>query len=185
MNVIVIGNTYCGKSTLVGKLYYESKSRPEIDLDVTLSSDKRLFANIHYSVCQMYQQRTGSKLCPFHVDSLAPFPIRFIAPDSFTDALIAMERYPDAMIVYMISAESGEFETSIAKYSDCRKFFDCATMYDKKEWLVVISKMDTVEYKSERYEEIRQEMQLFAKRKGFILKGFVPIAIDFSTKVSL
>jgi len=83
--------------------------------------------------------------------------------------------------VLVISARKGEFETGFEKGGQTREHIMLVKTAGVSKLIVVINKMDdtTVEWKKERYDEIKDKLTPFIKSAGFSLKtdvNFIPVS---------
>uniref|UniRef100_UPI0039804E50 GTP-binding protein n=1 Tax=Salmonella sp. s51228 TaxID=3159652 RepID=UPI0039804E50 len=72
----------------------------------------------------------------------------------------------------------GEFETSISKQGQTREHALLAYTLGVKQLIVAVNKMDTCEFKEERYNEIVIEVKTYLKKIGYNPQtvAFIPIS---------
>lgn len=80
--------------------------------------------------------------------------------------------------VLIIASGTGEFEAGISKDGQTREHALLAYTLGVKQLIVACNKMDTAQWKQERFEEIKKETTNFIKKVGFNPKqvAFVPIS---------
>lgn len=172
----VIGNVDDGKSTLIGRLLYDSKSiledrfqaiqessrrRGEDYLNLALLSDglkAEREQGVTIDVAYLYFNTPKRKFiiadCPGHIQ--------------YTRNMVTGTSSAQASIV-LIDARNGLMEQTK------RHSFICSMM-GVKHLIVCINKMDLVDYSESRFEEIRKEMQGFLSKLDINEVHFVPIS---------
>lgn len=80
--------------------------------------------------------------------------------------------------VLIVSAGSGEFEAGISPNGQTREHALLAYTLGVKQLIVGINKMDVVNYKEERFNEVMKEISTYVKKIGYNPKAvaFVPIS---------
>lgn len=80
--------------------------------------------------------------------------------------------------ILVISARTGEFEAGFDRGGQTREHTVLAKTLGVNELIIVINKMDTVDWKRERYDEIKNTFSSFLKKTGFNPKTvkWIPIS---------
>lgn len=80
--------------------------------------------------------------------------------------------------IMVVSARPGEFETGIGPNGQTREHAFLAKTLGVNQLVVAVNKMDVVEWKQERYEEIRKEFGALLKKVGYKVETiqFVPVS---------
>nr|MDO8109658.1 translation elongation factor EF-1 subunit alpha [Candidatus Sigynarchaeota archaeon] len=80
--------------------------------------------------------------------------------------------------IMVVSARPGEFETGIGPNGQTREHAFLAKTLGVNQLVVAVNKMDVVDWKQERYEEIKREFSALLKKVGYKVEGiqFVPIS---------
>nr|BAN38386.1 elongation factor 1-alpha 1 [Entamoeba histolytica] len=80
--------------------------------------------------------------------------------------------------ILIVAAGTGEFEAGISKNGQTREHILLSYTLGVKQMIVGVNKMDAIQYKQERYEEIKKEISAFLKKTGYNPDKipFVPIS---------
>lgn len=186
LNLVVVGHVDAGKSTLVGHLLYKlgqvtSKQmhRNEVDsqrsgkasfkfawaLDETDEERSRgVTIDIALTKFETPQKDVVLLDAPGHVD--------------FIPAVISGAAQADAALL-VVDATRGEFETGFQSGGQTREHTFLVRSLGVKSLIVVVNKMDNIDWNWGRFSEIVEQLRPFLKQVGFNLKDdvqFVPVS---------
>jgi elongation factor 1-alpha len=185
INIVVIGHVDSGKSTTTGHLIYKCGG-----------IDKRTIEKFEKEAQEMGK---GSFKYAWVLDKLKAERERGITIDialwkfetpkfyitvidapghrDFIKNMITGTSQADCAVL-VIASGVGEFEAGISKEGQTREHALLAYTLGVKQMIVVINKMDSINWAQERYEEIKKEVSSFIKKVGYNpeLINFVPIS---------
>nr|BAN37555.1 elongation factor 1-alpha 1 [Entamoeba histolytica] len=185
INIVVIGHVDSGKSTTTGHLIYKCGG-----------IDQRTIEKFEKESAEMGK---GSFKYAWVLDNLKAERERGITIDislwkfetskyyftiidapghrDFIKNMITGTSQADVAIL-IVAAGTGEFEAGISKNGQTREHILLSYTLGVKQMIVGVSKMDAIQYKQERYEEIKKEISAFLKKTGYNPDKipFVPIS---------
>lgn len=184
VNLVVVGHVDAGKSTLVGHLLYKlgqvsgkQMHRNEVDsqrsgkasfkyawaLDET-NEERARGVTIDIALTQFETQHRDVVLldAPGHVD--------------FIPAVISGAAQADAALL-VVDATRGEFETGFTTGGQTREHTFLVRSLGVKSLVVVVNKMDNVDWSSARFGDIIDQLKPFLKQVGFNLKEDVQFVV--------
>nr|BAN37850.1 elongation factor 1-alpha 1 [Entamoeba histolytica] len=185
INIVVIGHVDSGKSTTTGHLIYKCGG-----------IDQRTIEKFEKESAEMGK---GSFKYAWVLDNLKAERERGITIDislwkfetskyyftiidapghrDFIKNMITGTSQADVAIL-IVAAGTGEFEAGISKNGQTREHILLSYTLGAKQMIVGVNKMDAIQYKQERYEEIKKEISAFLKKTGYNPDKipFVPIS---------
>nr|BAN39867.1 elongation factor 1-alpha 1 [Entamoeba histolytica] len=185
INIVVIGHVDSGKSTTTGHLIYKCGG-----------IDQRTIEKFEKESAEMGK---GSFKYAWVLDNLKAERERGITIDislwkfetskyyftiidapghrDFIKNMITGTSQADVAIL-IVAAGTGEFEAGISKNGQTREHILLSYTLGVKQMIVGVNKMDAIQYKQERYEEIKKEISAFLKKTGYDPDKipFVPIS---------
>jgi elongation factor 1-alpha len=185
INLVVIGHVDAGKSTTTGHLIYKCGG-----------IDKRAIEKFEKEAAEMGK---GSFKYAWVLDKLKAERERGITIDialwkfespkyyftiidapghrDFIKNMITGTSQADCAVL-VVPAGIGEFEASYAKDGQTREHALLAYTLGVKQMIVAVNKMDAAEYKEDRFNEIKTEVQAYLKKVGYNITRilFVPVS---------
>nr|BAN39311.1 elongation factor 1-alpha 1 [Entamoeba histolytica] len=185
INIVVIGHVDSGKSTTTGHLIYKCGG-----------IDQRTIEKFEKESAEMGK---GSFKYAWVLDNLKAERERGITIDislwkfetskyyftiidapghrDFIKNMFTGTSQADVAIL-IVAAGTGEFEAGISKNGQTREHILLSYTLGVKQMIVGVNKMDAIQYKQERYEEIKKEISAFLKKTGYNPDKipFVPIS---------
>ena len=190
LRIVTTGNVDDGKSTLIGRLLYETKSLPADKVeDLIRASKRRGFDSPDFSLLTdglLAEREQGITIDVAHVFFQTPRR-KFIIADTpgheqYTRNMVTGASTSSLALILVDSRNGSLLQTY-------RHFF-ISHIIRLSKIIVCINKMDLVGYKEKRYHEIVDELSSFAGRLGYPSEQltFIPLSAsagDNITSVSL
>ena len=175
LRMTMAGSVDDGKSTLIGRLLYESESVPVDHLDGVQSSSKRLgrdYIDLALLTDGLKAEREQGITIDVAYRHFATSRRRFVIADTpgheqYTRNMATGASTADLAVI-LIDAQNGVSVQS-------RRHGFISSLLGIPHVLVAINKMDLVDYSQETYEELRGEFQAFADSLG-LDATFIPIS---------
>lgn len=174
LNLAVIGHVDNGKSTLTGRLLYETgyvdeKGFKEIE-EMAKKMGKEDFAFAWILDRFKEERERGVTIEATHVgfETNKYFLTIIDLPghrDFIKNMIVGTSQADAAMLV--ISARPGEFETAIGPQGQGREHLFLAKTLGVNQLIVAVNKMDVVNYDQKRYEQIKAEIVKMLKLLGY------------------
>ncbi|MGC9132888.1 MAG: translation elongation factor EF-1 subunit alpha [Nanopusillaceae archaeon] len=186
LNLVVVGHVNNGKSTLVGRLMVSL----ELVDQKTLGELKKLAKDLGFEneyLAYLLDKSLEERKKGLTIDIAAikiptkKYEITFLdAPGhrDFIKNMITGSAQSDAGIL-VVSASKGETEPGIGPEGQGREHLLLLRTLGIPQIIVVISKMDTVNYDQKRFEEVKNMVLQLAKQMGYSeknIKAIVPAA---------
>jgi elongation factor 1-alpha len=176
LNLIIIGHVDHGKSTTMGHLLYDAGSIDERTINTYEQQAEQLgkgtfkFAWVLDSLKEERERGLTIDLRFLKFETPNFFFTVIDAPGhrDFVKNMITGASQADAAVLF-VSAKRGEFEAGIGTGGQTKEHAFLAMTLGVKQLAVAINKMDdpTVEWKQERYEEVKSEISRMIKLVGF------------------
>jgi len=174
INLAVIGHVDNGKSTLVGRLLYETgyvdeKAFKEIEEEAKkIGKEDFAFAWILDRFKE--ERERGVTIEATHVgfetNNYFITIIDLPGHRDFVKNMIVGASQADAALL-VISARPGEFETAIGPQGQGREHLFLVKTLGVNQLIVAVNKMDVVNYDQKRYEQIKNEVSKLLKLLGY------------------
>lgn len=181
MNVLKIataGSVDDGKSTLIGRILYDTKSLTEDKLDaIAAKSKQRGFDYLDFSLATdglVAEREQGITIDVAHIYFSTP-KTSFIIADTpghieYTRNMVTGASNSQVSIV-LVDARNGVVEQTY------RHFF-INNLLRVKDIIIAVNKMDLVDYSEEKFNQIKEEIEYLAAKSGYQNQKitFIPIA---------
>ncbi|MFB6470032.1 MAG: translation elongation factor EF-1 subunit alpha [Vulcanisaeta sp. AZ3] len=174
LNLAVIGHVDHGKSTLTGHLlvatgYVDEKGFKELE-DQAKKMGKEDFLYAWVTDRLKEERERGVTIEAMHIGfETSKYFITIIdlpGHRDFVKNMIVGASQADAALL-VVSARPGEFEAGIGPQGQAREHLFLAATLGVRQVIVVINKMDVVNYDQKRYEQIKAEVSKFMKLLGY------------------
>ena len=185
LNLVVIGHVDHGKSTTVGHMFYLTGTIDERTAKIYEEEAKKLgketfkFAWVLDRLKEERERGLTIDVAYLKFETPKYFFTIIDAPGhrDFVKNMVTGASQADAAFLF-VSAKRGEFEAGIGPGGQTREHAFLAYTLGVNQMVVAINKMDdpTVNWKQERYEEIKNEISRMLKMVGYNVKKtpFVP-----------
>jgi len=184
LKLVIVGHVDHGKSTFIGRLFYDTDSLPEGKIEEIRSICEALGKDIEFSyVMDNLAEERGQGIT---IDTAQTFfktkKRQYTIIDApghveFIKNMITGASQAEAAII-IVDAEEGVSEQT-------RRHSYILGMLGLKQVIVAINKMDLVGYKEERYREVDKEIRGFLESIGIKPRYVIPISAkegDFMAK---
>ncbi|MHA1129930.1 MAG: translation elongation factor EF-1 subunit alpha [Candidatus Helarchaeota archaeon] len=185
LNLIIIGHVDHGKSTMMGHLLLKTGSISDREMREMESLAQKLdkgsfkFAFVFDRLKEERERGLTIDLAFRRFDTKKYYFTLIDAPGhaDFVKNMITGSSQADAAIL-VVSAKTGEFEAGISAGGQTREHAFLSRTLGVSQLIVAINKMDTVDWKEERYNEVRDEIKDLLKVVGFPVDKihFVPVS---------
>ena len=172
---IIVGHVDHGKSTLIGRLLYETNSLPEDKIEEIKKTSKELGRDTEfaYLLDHLEEERTQG----ITIDTTQVFFKTQQRGYVIIDAPGHVE-FVKNMITGASQAEAGvlivDVKEGLKEQTRRHSFF--LSLLGIKQIIVVLNKMDLVDYSKERFEEVKKELESFFDSLGLIPLSYIPIS---------
>lgn len=183
LKFVIVGHVDHGKSTLIGRLFYDTDSLPPDKKAELEKSSKDLGRDIEFSFVMDHLQEEREQ--GITIDTAQTFfkteKREYVIIDApghveFVKNMITGASQAEAGLV-MIDAEEGIQEQT-------KRHSYILNMLGLDQVVVVINKMDLVDYSEERYEQLKKEMTAFLKDLGLATEYYIPISAQKGDNVA-
>jgi bifunctional enzyme CysN/CysC len=175
MSIVVIGHVDHGKSTVVGRLLADTKSLPEGKLDAVKAQCKRNSKPFEYAFlldALKDEQDQGitidSARCFFKSEKRQYIIIDAPGHIEFLKNMISGAARAEAAVL-VIDAKEGVQENS-------RRHGYLLSMLGIRQVVVLVNKMDLVDYDQSTYDAIEKEYTAFLAKVGIEARYFLPVS---------
>ncbi|SNS98478.1 bifunctional enzyme CysN/CysC [Anaerovirgula multivorans] len=175
MNIVIVGHVDHGKSTIIGRLLADTNSLPEGKLEQVKETCRKNAKPFEYAF--LLDALKDEQAQGITIDAARVFfktqKRKYIIIDApghieFLKNMVTGAARAEAALL-VIDAKEGVRENS-------KRHGYLLSMLGIKQVVVLINKMDLVEYKKERYEEIVEEYKAFLSEIGVEAESFIPIS---------
>nr|BAN39907.1 elongation factor 1-alpha 1 [Entamoeba histolytica] len=185
INIVVIGHVDSGKSTTTGHLIYKCGGIDQRTIEI-FEKESAEMGKGSFKYAWVLDNLKAERERGITIDiSLWKFETSkyyFTIIDApghrdFIKNMITGTSQADVAIL-IVAAGTGEFEAGISKNGQTREHILLSYTLGVKQMIVGVNKMDAIQYKQERYEEIKKEISAFLKKTGYNPDKipFVPIS---------
>ncbi|KAK6123137.1 hypothetical protein DH2020_043133 [Rehmannia glutinosa] len=174
LNLAIVGHVDSGKSTLSGRLLHllgqiSQKVMHKYEKEAKQQGKDLLLMHGHWMKVRRkgkgYNYECGS--CFFHFKKISCCAARLPGHRDFVPNMISGATQADAAII-VIDASMGSFEAGIdAVGGQTREHAQLVRSFGVDQIIVVVNKMDVVEYSKERFDEVKQKLGTFLRSCGF------------------
>lgn len=176
LRVATAGSVDDGKSTLIGRLLYDSKSIFEDQLEAVERTSEQMgteYTNLALLTDGLRAEREQGITIDVAYRYFATPKRKFIVADTpghiqYTRNMVTGASTADVAIV-LIDARKGVLEQS-------RRHAFIASLLRIPHLVLAVNKMDLVDYSAERFEEIKDEFREFARKLDIADLTFIPIS---------
>jgi len=175
LRIVIVGHVDHGKSTLIGRLFYDTGSLPEEryrEIEATCRAQGRAF-EFAYLMDALEEERehniTIDTAQTFFKSSLRPYII-IDAPGhkEFLKNMITGAASADAAVLLVDGAEGVREQT--------RRHAYMLSLLGLRQVVVAVNKLDLVGFRRERFEEVEEEIRGFLLSVGIVPAHVVPIS---------
>ena len=185
VNVVFIGHVDAGKSTISGQLLLQMHA---IDQRIIEKYEREAKENqreswyLAYVMDNIQEEKAKGKTIEVGRALFATEKRKYTILDapghkSYVPNMIAGAAQADVGIL-VISARKGEFEAGFERGGQTREHAQLAKTVGIRQLVVVVNKMDDVDWDKARYDDIVAKLSVFLKQCGFARKDytFLPIS---------
>lgn len=174
LNLVTIGHVDHGKSTLMGRLLYDTGNLKEEDLrklkDLAKELKKETFEFAFVMDKLKEERERGVTIDVMHMrfDTSKYYFTVIDAPGhrDFVKNMITGASQADAALL-VVSAKQGEFEAGIGATGQTREHVFLIKVLGVTQVVVAVNKMDTIDYSEERYNKVKEETEKLLKTVGY------------------
>ncbi|MFH1785858.1 MAG: GTP-binding protein [Candidatus Micrarchaeota archaeon] len=175
LSFVIVGHIDHGKSTLIGRMIYDTNSLPEEKIEEVKSTCKMLGRPFEfaYVIDHLHEERekmmTIDTSQTFFKYNNKPFVI-IDAPGhkEFIKNMLTGASQADAAVVII--------DTEIGLEEQTKRHIYLLNMLGIKQVIAVFNKMDRINYQKERFETVKQKLQEFFKNFSTTPEEFIPIS---------
>lgn len=182
LRITTIGNVDSGKSTLLGRILYETKCVYEDQLDAVRKISEKKGDDLDLSLLLdgLASEREQSITIDVAYRYFETKKRKFIVADNpghqcYTRNMVTGASVSDVALV-MIDAKDGLKEQS-------KRHIFISSLLQIKHLFVIVNKMDLVDYSEERFNEIMKQYDLFSEKLNFSTVTFVPVSALFGDNI--
>lgn len=185
INLVVIGHVDSGKSTTTGHLIYKLGGIDKRTIE-KFEKDSSEMGKSSFKYAWVLDKLKSERERGITIDiTLWKFETQkyeytvIDAPghrDFIKNMITGTSQADVAMLV--VPAESGGFEAAFSKEGQTREHALLAFTLGVKQMIVAINKMDSCQYKEDRYMEIFKEVQQYLKKVGYKVESVPFVAIS-------
>jgi elongation factor 1-alpha len=175
INLVVVGHKDHGKSTLIGRLLYDSKAIPEQKLQEIKNELKESGKNFEFAFLldSLEEERTGGLSIdiiqtPFKSQKYFYTIIDCPGHREFIKKMLTGASQADAAVLVVSAKEGIQDQT--------RQHAFLVKTLGISQLVVAVNKMDDVAYKKSRYEETRKELKKILDSLGYETTPMIPIS---------
>ncbi|MDA8235891.1 MAG: GTP-binding protein [Clostridia bacterium] len=175
MNIVIVGHVDHGKSTIIGRLLADTNSLPQGKLEQVKETCRRNSKPFEYAFlldALKDEQAQGITIDAARVFFKTP-KRKYIIIDApghieFLKNMVTGAARAEAALL-VIDANEGVMENS-------KRHGYLLSMLGIKQVVVLVNKMDLIDYNQSRYEQIVEEYQGFLSAIGVVADSFIPVS---------
>ena len=186
INIVIIGHVDSGKSTTTGHLIYKCGGIDKRLLEKYEQESKQIGkSSFKYAwiLDKLKAERERGITIDISLQKFETSKYFFTVIDApghrdFIKNMITGTSHADCAVL-IVSASKGEFETGISDNGQTREHAILSYTLGVKQIIVAVNKIDSVDYSSERFNEIKDNVSDFLEQKVGFTKSkipFVPIS---------
>jgi len=185
INIVVVGHVDSGKSTTTGHLIYQCGGIDKRTIEkFEKEANETGKGSFKYAwvLDKLKAERERGitidiALWKFETDKYSVTVIDAPGHRDFIKNMITGTSQADCAVL-IVAAGTGEFEAGISKDGQTREHALLCYTLGVKQLIVAVNKMDSAQYKEDRFKEIVKEVSTYIKKVGYNPKGvpFVPIS---------
>ncbi len=175
MNIVITGHVDHGKSTLIGRILFDTKSIPESMVEEVkkVSEEKGEDMQFAYLLDALEEERTQN----ITIDTTQTFfktdKRRYVIIDApghreFLKNMVSGASLADAAVLIV--------DISMGIEEQTRRHANILKLLGLTDVIVAVNKMDMVEYSEDKFHAITKEIQDFFKKLGLTPKKLIPIS---------
>lgn len=175
LRIVIVGHVDHGKSTLIGRLFYDTGSLPEEryrEIERTCREQGREF-EFAYLMDALEEEREHNITIDtaqtfFHTEKRPYIIIDAPGHKEFLKNMVTGAASADAAILLVDGAEGVREQT--------RRHAYILSLLGLRQVVVAVNKMDLVEYGEVRFREVEEEIRRFLRSVGIVPSSVVPIS---------
>ena len=183
MNIVFVGHVDHGKSTLIGRLLYDTNSLPKDKVEEVKKTCEALGKDMEFGFILDHLQEEREQgitidTCQIFFKTLKRNYVIIDAPGhvEFIKNMITGASQAEAAILIIDANEGVKEQTKRHAY--------ILGMLGLKQIIVLINKMDLVDYKEERFNEVKQDIALFFKKLNLKPAYTIPVAAKYGENIA-
>src|SRR5688572_30188790 len=183
LRVVFVGHVDHGKSTLIGRIFYDTKSLPEGKVEQIQAACREEGMEFEYAFLldalleeQEQNITIDTTQIQFKTDKRPYVIIDAPGHKEFLKNMITGAASADAAVL-LIAANEGVREQS-------RRHGYLLSLLGIKQVVVAVNKMDLVDFQKERFDEVAAEYRGFLSEIGLEARTFVPISARLGLNVA-
>jgi elongation factor 1-alpha len=174
LNLVTIGHVDHGKSTLLGRLIYDTGNVKEEEMRKLKEIAKEMkketweFAFVMDRLKEERERGVTIDVMHLRFDSQKYYFTVIDAPGhrDFVKNMITGASQADAALL-VVSAKQGEFEAGIGTTGQTREHVFLIKVLGVTQLIVAVNKMDTIDYDEARYKKVKEETEKLLKSVGY------------------
>lgn len=181
MNIVIVGHIDHGKSTLIGRLLFDTGSVPESILEEVKSASKGGEIEFAYLLDCLEEERQQNITIDTTQNFFSTKKREYTIIDApghreFLKNMVSGASLAHAAVLMLDAAQGIEEQT--------RRHASILKLMGLDNVVVAINKMDAVEFSEKRFSELREEIGNFLSKAGFKEVKMVPISAKAGENVS-
>ena len=175
MNIVIVGHVDHGKSTLIGRLLYDTESIPGSMVDEVRQVSEELGKEMEfaYLLDSLKEEREGNKTIDttqifFDTDKRDYVIIDAPGHVEFIKNMITGASQAEAAVLIVDASQGIEEQTKRHSY--------ILEMLGLDQVVVAINKMDKIDYSKDKFNQVKKETIKFLKSLGIEPKYVIPIS---------
>jgi len=183
MNIVFVGHVDHGKSTLIGRLLYDTNSLPPDKVEEVKKTCEALGKDMEFGFILDHLQEEREQgitidTCQIFFKTPKRNYVIIDAPGhvEFIKNMITGASQAEAAILIIDANEGVKEQTKRHAY--------ILGMLGLKQIIVLINKMDLVDYKEERFNEVKQDIALFFEKLNLKPSYTIPVAAKYGENIA-
>jgi len=183
MNIVFVGHVDHGKSTLIGRLLYDTNSLPKDKVEEVKKTCEALGKDMEFGFILDHLQEEREQgitidTCQIFFKTPKRNYVIIDAPGhvEFIKNMITGASQAEAAILIIDANEGVKEQTKRHAY--------ILGMLGLKQIIVLINKMDLVDYKEERFNEVKQDIAIFFKKLNLKPSYTIPVAAKYGDNIA-